>query len=446
MTIYRVNKGKEEKVRLSEYFIPVLKEKPAEAQITSHALMLRAGMIRQQASGIYTWLPLGLRVLDNVKSIIQKNMDKAGCIELLMPCIQPAELWIKSGRYDAYGKETLRMKDRNDNELLFGPTNEEVITNIVRETIQSYKELPKNFYNIQWKFRDEIRPRFGVMRAREFLMKDGYSFDIDKESAVESYNKIYVTYIKTFREMGVSVIPVAADNGVIGGSLSHEFHIIADTGESAIYYDNRFDVIAEDTAINLHLMQSLYAAADEKHQPDDCPIPEENLVSRRGIEVGHIFYFGDKYSKSMDVYVNNKNGEKVPVEMGSYGIGVSRVVAGIIEANHDEHGIVWPESVAPFKASIINLVHNSIECRSIAERAYAMFTEKKLDVLYDDTEERPGHKFATHDLIGIPWQIIIGSKKAATGLVELKHRKTGETEDLPVDMAVSKILGQFNVL
>ncbi|MGV2431939.1 MAG UNVERIFIED_CONTAM: proline--tRNA ligase [Rickettsiaceae bacterium] len=433
-------------MRLSEYFIPVLKEKPAESQVTSHALMLRAGMIRQLASGIYIWLPLGLKVLENVKAIIRKNMDQVGCVEMLMPCIQSAELWIKSGRYDAYGKETLRMKDRHDNELLFGPTNEEVITSIVRETIQSYKDLPKNFYNIQWKFRDEIRPRFGVMRGREFLMKDGYSFDIDKECAIESYNKMYVAYIKTFREMGVSVIPVEADNGVIGGSLSHEFHILADTGESTVYYDSRFDVIAEDTAVNLHLMQSLYAAADDKHDPDNCPIPADKLVSRRGIEVGHIFFFGDKYSKSMDVYVNNNKGERVPLEMGSYGIGVSRAVAGIIESNHDEKGIVWPESVAPFKASIINLVHDSIECRSIAERAYGMFTQKGLDVLYDDTDERAGHKFATHDLIGTPWQIIVGSKKAGQGLVELKHRKTGETEDLPLDMAVAKILGQFNVL
>ncbi len=433
-------------MRLSEYFIPVLKEKPAEAQVTSHSLMLRAGMIRQQSSGIYIWLPLGLKVLENVKSIVRKNMDAAGCIEMLMPCIQPAELWVESGRYDDYGSEMLRIIDRNDNKLLFGPTNEEVVTAVFRETIQSYKELPKNLYQIQWKFRDEIRPRFGVMRGREFLMKDGYSFDIDKESAVLSYNKIYMTYIKTFRDLGVSVIPVQADSGAIGGNLSHEFHILADTGESAIYYDKRFDVIAEDTSVNLHLMQSLYAAADEKHIPEDCPIPQESLVSRRGIEVGHIFYFGNKYSKALNAYVNNQKGERVPVEMGSYGIGVSRVVAGIIEASHDEHGIIWPESVAPFKVSIINLGHDNMECRSIAERAYGMFCEKNIDALYDDTDNRAGQKFATHDLIGIPWQIIIGVKKATIGLVELKHRKTGETEDLPLDIAVAKILGQFNVL
>lgn len=433
-------------MRLSEYFIPVLKEKPSEAQVTSHSLMLRAGMIRQLASGIYVWLPLGLKVLENVKEIVRKHMNQAGCVELLMPCIQPAELWHKSGRYEAYGKETMRIIDRNDNELLLGPTAEEVIANIMSETIQSYRDLPKSFYNIQLKFRDEIRPRFGVMRGREFLMKDAYSFDIDKEHAIETYNKMYVAYIKAFREMGVSVIPVNADNGVIGGSLSHEFHIVADTGESAIYYDNRFDVIAEDTSINLHLMQSLYAAADDEHKPEECPIPEEKLVSKRGIEVGQIFYFGSKYSEKMDIYVNDNKGKEVPVEMGSYGIGISRSVAGIIESHHDEKGIIWPESIAPFKASIINLVPNSIECRSIAERAYGMFLEKNVDVLYDDTDERAGHKFATHDLIGMPWQIIIGSKKAGAGLVELKHRSTGETEDLPVDVAVAKILGQLDVL
>jgi len=433
-------------MRLSEYFIPVLKEKPTEAQVTSHSLMMRAGMVRQLASGIYSWLPLGFKVLENVKNIVRKHMDEAGCIELLMPCLQSSELWKKSGRYEAYGSETMRITDRHDNELLLGPTAEEVIASILQETIQSYRDVPKCFYNIQLKFRDEIRPRFGVMRSREFLMKDAYSFDIDKEHAIETYNKMYIAYIRAFREMGVRVIPLNADNGVIGGSLSHEFHIIADTGESAIYYDNRFDVIAEDTDINLHLMQSLYAAADDEHKPDECPIPEENLVSNRGIEVGHIFYFGSKYSKAMGVSVNNDKGEEVPLEMGSYGIGISRTVAGIIEAHHDEKGIVWPESVAPFKASIVNLVPKSIECRSIAEKAYAMFAEKKVDVLYDDTDERAGHKFATHDLIGIPWQIIIGSKKAGAGLVELKHRKTGETEDLPVDMAVAKILGQLNVL
>lgn len=433
-------------MRLSEYFIPVLKEKPTEAQVTSHSLMLRSGMIRQLASGLYVWLPLGLKVLKNVENIVRKHMNDAGAIELQMPCLQPAELWKKSGRYEAYGKETIRMIDRHDNELLLGPTAEEVISSILHETIQSYRDLPKNFYNFQLKFRDEIRPRFGVMRGREFHMKDAYSFDIDKEHAIETYNKMYVAYIKAFREMGVSVIPVNADNGAIGGSLSHEFHILADTGESAIYYDSRFDVIAEDTAINMHLMQSLYAAADDEHKPDECPIPEDKLVQKRGIEVGHIFNFGNKYSKAMDVKVNNSKGEEIYPEMGSYGIGISRSVAGIIEAHHDEKGIIWPESVAPFKASIINLVPKSIECRSMAEKAYGMFDEKGVDVLYDDTDERAGHKFASHDLMGHPWQIIIGSKKAGNGLVELKHRRTGETEDLPVDMAVAKILGQLHVL
>lgn len=433
-------------MRLSEYFLPVLKENPTEAQVTSHSLMLRAGMIRQQSSGIYIWLPLGLKVLQNVQKIVRKNMEEAGCIEVLMPCVQPSELWIQSGRYDSYGKEMLRFKDRHDNEMLFGPTNEEVITSICRDNIQSYKDLPKNFFHIQWKFRDEMRPRFGVMRGREFLMKDGYSFDIDKDKAIESYNKMYLTYIKTFRDLGVTAIPVKADTGPIGGNMSHEFHIIADTGESAIYYDKKFDIIAEDSAININLMQSLYAAADEMHDPAKCPVPEESLASSRGIEVGHIFYFGTKYSEAMDAVVNNPEGKMVPLEMGSYGIGVSRIVAGIIEASHDDSGIIWPSSVAPFKVSIINLVSDSVACQSIAERAYSALTEAGLDVLYDDTDTRPGQKFATHDLIGSPWQIIIGVKKASMSLVELKHRKTGEKEDLPLEAAVAKILGEFNVL
>ena len=433
-------------MRLSEYFLPVLKENPTEAQVTSHSLMLRAGMIRQQSSGIYIWLPLGLKVLRNVQEIIRMNMNAAGCIEMLMPCVQPAELWIESGRYDSYGKEMLRFKDRHDNEMLFGPTNEEVITSICRDNIQSYKDLPKNLYHIQWKFRDEMRPRFGIMRAREFLMKDAYSFDIDQESAIISYNKMYVTYIKTFRDLGVNVIPVRAETGPIGGNMSHEFHIIADTGESAIYYDQKFDIVAEDSGINMHLMQSLYAAADEMHDPAKCPVPKESLVEKRGIEVGHIFYFGNKYSKALGAEVNNAEGKMVPLEMGSYGIGASRIVAGIIEASHDENGIIWPPSVAPFKVSIINLAHDAMACKSLAERAYAVLAAAKIDVLYDDTDNRAGQKFATHDLIGSPWQIIIGPKKAVTGLVELKHRKTGEKEDMPVEAAVAKILGEFHVL
>jgi prolyl-tRNA synthetase len=330
--------------------------------------------------------------------------------------------------------------------MLFGPTNEEVVTNICKENIQSYKDLPKNLYHIQWKFRDEIRPRFGLMRGREFLMKDAYSFDIDEKGARESYNKMYVAYIQTFRDLGVKVIPVQAETGPIGGNLSHEFHIVADTGESAIYYDKKFDIIEQDTSININLMQSLYAAADEMHKPETCPVQEANLASARGIEVGHIFYFGTKYSEAMGALVNNDEGKMVPVEMGAYGIGISRVVAGIIEANHDERGIIWPDSVAPFKVSVLNLATDSGVCNAIAERIYTNLSNQKIEVLYDDTADRAGQKFATHDLIGSPWQIIIGIKKATNGLVELKHRRTGEVEDMPVDAVIAKISGEFNVL
>lgn len=432
-------------MRLSEYFLPVLKENPSEAKVTSHLLMLRAGMIRQQSSGLYSWLPLGLKVLKNIEEIVRFNMHAVGGIELLMPCIQPSDLWLESGRYDDYGKEMLRIKDRHDNDLLFGPTNEEVITDIFRNNIKSYKDLPKNLYHIQWKFRDEIRPRFGVMRGREFLMKDAYTFDIDEESAIKAYNRMYLAYIQIFRDLGVPAIPVQAESGAIGGNLSHEFHIIADTGESAIYYDKKFEILAEDSVLNLDLLRSLYAAADEKHDPKTCPITGDALVSRRGIEVGHIFYFGTKYSKPMNASVTNTRGELVNVEMGAYGVGISRLVAAIIEASHDEKGIVWPDSVAPFKVSILNLDVNNSLCKSASEEIYQTFCYHNIDILYDDTDARPGQKFATHDLIGSPWQIIVGSKNISTGMVELKHRKTGEVDILNPMVAVKKILGSFNV-
>lgn len=433
-------------MRLSEYFLPVLKENPAEAKVVSHLLMLRAGMIRQQSSGLYIWLPLGLKVLKNIEEIVRFNMHAIGGIELLMPCIQPAELWLESGRYDDYGKEMLRIKDRHDNDLLFGPTNEEVITDIFRNNIKSYKDLPKNLYHIQWKFRDEIRPRFGVMRGREFLMKDAYTFDIDEEHAIKSYNRIYLAYIQIFRDLGVYAIPLQAESGAIGGNLSHEFHIVADTGESAIYYDKKFDILAEDSELNLELLRSLYAAADEKHDPSNCPIDGNQLVSRRGIEVGHIFYFGTKYSKAMNAKVTNSDGKLVDVEMGAYGIGISRLVAAIIESSHDDKGIIWPESVAPFKVSILNLDVKDSVCKSTADEIYQMFCYHNIDVLYDDTEARPGQKFATHDLIGSPWQIIVGAKNIVNGIVELKHRKTGEIDLLSPEVAAKKILGNFNVI
>lgn len=432
-------------MKLSKYFLPVLKETPAEAAVVSHQLMLRSGMIQQLSSGIYNWLPLGHKVLNNIQQIIRRNMDQIGAIEMLMPCIQPAELWKESGRYEDYGKEMLRIKDRHENDLLFGPTNEEVITYLAKSKINSYKQLPKMFYHIQWKFRDEIRPRFGLMRAREFLMKDAYSFDIDEESAKKSYDLMYSAYLRSFRDMGLTAIPVKADTGPIGGDYSHEFHIIAETGESDIYYDKKFDILSQDPELDVNILKSLYAVADDKYDPENCPISKDNLVKSKGIEVGHIFYFGDKYSKPMNAKFTAQDGTSKFMEMGSYGIGVSRLVAAIIEANFDDKGIIWPDSVAPFKVSIINLKNSDQNCNFLAETIYSYFFNNKIDVLYDDTNESAGSKFATHDLIGSPWQIIIGPKNAADEIVELRHRKTGESELVNPEVAIKKILGNINM-
>lgn len=429
----------------SEFFLPVVKESPTEAKVISHALMLKSGMIRQHAAGIYNWLPLGIKALKNVENIVRFNMDASGFIEMLMPCIQSADLWVESGRFDTYGKEMLKFKDRHGHDLLFGPTNEEVLTDIVRHSMQSYKDLPKVFYQIQWKFRDEIRPRFGLMRGREFLMKDAYSLDIDEEGAIKTYNQMFTAYMRTFSDLGLLAIPLAADTGEIGGSLSHEFHVIADTGESTLYYDKKFDLLKEDLADDLSLVKSLYAATEEKHDPKNCPIDEKELSVRKGIEVGHIFNFGDKYSKPMNAFVNNEKGELVPIQMGSYGIGVSRLVAAIIEVSNDERGIIWPVSVAPFKISIINLNINDQNCNDVSYSVYNRLKAQNIEVLLDDTEERPGSKFATHDLIGSPWQIIIGSKKAAQNLVELKNRKTGEMQDMDWQIAVNEVIDNLNV-
>ncbi|RYE05765.1 MAG: proline--tRNA ligase [Rickettsiaceae bacterium] len=436
---------------LSKYFLPILKEKPQAAETISHVLMLKAGLIRQQASGIYTWLPLGLKVLKNIENIVRSNMNAAGGVEMLMPCIQPASLWIESGRFDNYGKEMLKFLDRHDNTLLFGPTGEDMITDIFRHSIKSYKDLPKNLYNIQWKFRDEIRPRFGVMRGREFLMKDAYSFDIDQKSAFDAYNQMYIAYIRTFNDIGISVIPVVADNGPIGGDLSHEFHVIADSGESTIYYDRKFtnlcNNILKNSArdINIEEFKSLYAAAEEKHNPANCRLPVDQLLKSKSIEVGHIFYIGTKYSVAMNATVNDKTGNLVPVEMSSYGIGVSRLVGAIIEANHDEKGIIWPQNIAPFKLSILNLNINDSTCSNIAYQLYKNLISRNIDTLYDDTDERAGSKFATHDLIGSPWQLIIGPAKVANNIVELKNRKTGYIQDVEVDIAVETLLSNLNV-
>ncbi len=439
-------------MRLSNYFMPTLKETPTEAQIASHRLMLRAGMVRQASAGIYSWLPLGLRVLRKIEQIVREEQDRAGAQEVLMPTIQSADLWKESGRYDDYGREMLRIVDRHDREMLYGPTNEELITEIFRTSVKSYRDLPKNLYHIQWKFRDEVRPRFGVMRGREFLMKDAYSFDLDYESAKVSYNKMFVAYLRTYARMGLKAIPMAADTGPIGGDLSHEFIILADTGESAIFCHNDYleaDVLAKDADYSGDLQPIVdswtkaYAATDEKHDQAafEAQVPEDKRVERRGIEVGHIFYFGEKYSKPLGAEVVTPDGAQHPVHMGSYGIGVSRLVGGIIEASHDENGIIWPESVAPYKVGLINLRAGDADCVNACDGAYATLNAAGVEVLYDDRDLGAGAKFAGMDLIGLPWQLVIGPRGLKNGVVELKNRKTGEREELTLDAAINKLAG-----
>ena len=430
---------------LSKYYLPVLKENPSEARVASHMLMLKSGMIRQSAAGIYNWLPLGLKVLKNIEKIVRFNMDASGFVEILMPCVQNGDLWKESGRLEVYGEEMLRFKDRHDHELLFGPTNEEAITDIVRGTFQSYKELPKVLYQIPWNFRDEIRPRCGVRRGREFLMKDASSLDIDMESAIKTYDQIFAAYMCTFKDLGLNAIPLSADPGEIGGNLSHEFHVVSDTGESLIYYDKKFDLLGETISNNIKQLKSLYAATEEKHNPNNCPLSDDELSVRRGIEVGHIFNFGDKYSKSMNALVNNKEGKKVPIQMGSYGIGISRLVSAIIEVSHDKKGIIWPMQVAPFKVSIVNLNMKDEKSLIISENLYNNLKSKGIDVLYDDTNERPGAKFAIHDLIGSPWQIIVGPKKSKNDQVELKYRASGEVQDVSIEFAINEVVNSLHV-
>lgn len=436
-------------MRMSQYFLPTMKENPSEAQIVSHRLMLRAGLIRQTSAGIYAWLPLGFRVLKNIERIVREEQDAAGAQEVLMPTIQSADLWRESGRYDAYGPEMLRFKDRHDREMLYGPTNEEVITVLFRDAVKSYRDLPKNLYHIQWKFRDEVRPRFGVMRGREFLMKDNYSFDIDKAGAIHSYNRMFVAYLRTFARMGLKAIPMVAETGPIGGDLSHEFIVLADTGESAVFCHKGLvdkDILSRkiDYATDLQPIvnewTSLYAATDEKHDKAAFEkIPEGEQLAARGIEVGHIFYFGTTYSKPMNAVVTGPGGEQITVEMGSYGIGVSRLVGGIIEASHDDAGIIWPESVAPFKVAIVNLKPDDGAVSGACGKLYDAFRAKGIDVLHDDRDIRPGGKFADMDLIGIPWQVIVGPKGIAAGKIELKNRKTGKREELPADEVVARL-------
>jgi prolyl-tRNA synthetase len=427
-------------MRWSRYFLPTSKNNPAEAQIVSHRYMLRSGLMRQETSGIYSWLPMGLKVLQNIVKIVKREHDKAGCIELLMPVMQPAELWIKSGRYDAYGKEMLRISDRHERELVFSPTNEEMITDIFRTYHKSYRDIPKILYQMQWKFRDEIRPRFGVMRGREFFMKDAYSFDLNYEDAVKSYNLMFDVYLKTFKAMGLRVIPVQANSGPIGGDLTHEFHVLASTGESALFYDKAFeDYFKSDEPLTREKLLSMYAASDEKHDPEKCPIPADQIMQARGIEVGHIFYYGTKYSDVMDVKVTSQQGTLTPVYSGCYGIGLSRLVGAIIEASHDDVGIVWPLEVAPFQIGLVNLKVGDAEFEEKTEQLYEGLQAMNYDVLYDDRDQSPGSKLADMDLIGLPYHVILGPKSMAKGNVEIKNRKTHERVEVPFDQVLSWI-------
>ena len=438
-------------MRLTRYFLPVLKETPAEAQIVSHRYMLRAGMIKQQSAGIYSWLPLGLKVLEKINAVVREEMDRAGAVEILMPTIQSADLWRESGRYDAYGKEMLRIEDRQEREMLFGPTNEEMVTDIFRSSVKSYKNLPINLYHIQWKFRDEVRPRFGVMRGREFLMKDAYSFDLDKQKATVAYQRMFAAYLRTFKRLGLQAIPMQADTGPIGGDLSHEFIVLADTGESGVFchkshleretppedFDFNDDVALQDV---FDRWTADYAATDEMH--DEAAynaVPEADRVTARGIEVGHIFYFGTKYSETMGAKVTGPDGVETPVHMGSYGIGPSRLVGGIVEASHDENGIIWPEGIAPFDIGIINMKAGNDETDAACNTLYQALQKAGKDVLYDDTDNRAGAKFATMDLIGLPQQIVVGPRGLTDGVVELKNRATGERETMSVEALINKL-------
>ena len=437
---------------LSRFFLPVLKETPKDAEIISHIYMLRAGMIQQSSSGIYSWLPLGKIILDNITDICRNEMILAGANEILMPTLQSANIWKESGRYEDYGKEMLRIKDRNERDLLYGPTNEELVTEIFRTHVKSYKGLPLNLFHIQWKFRDELRPRFGVMRGREFLMKDAYSFDIDYESSIKSYNTMFISYMQLFKKMGLKAIPMKADTGPIGGDLSHEFIVIADTGESEVFLEEDFLSFAGSfTDINyarnlqneVDKFTSFYAATEEKHNPNDKKIQSLNLIKTRGIEVGHIFHFGQKYSKPMNAIVNKNDGKNTPVYMGSYGVGLSRLVGAVIEDNHDKDGMVWPQEIAPWHYNLINLKSGDESCDNTCKNLYKLIQEKNYTVLYDDTDERAGAKLARADLLGLPFQIIIGPKGIKEKLFDLKNRKNGKIERLSYD-ELSNFINQNN--
>ena len=442
-------------MRLSRYFVPVLKENPAEAQIVSHRLMLRAGLIKQATAGIYSWLPLGFKVLRQLENIVHDEQQRAGHQAIQMPILQSADLWKESGRYDDYGQEMLRMKDRHQRDLLFTPTAEELVTDIFRSHITSYKDLPLTLYQIQWKFRDEIRPRFGVMRGREFYMKDGYNFDLTKQDALHSYNRHLVSYLKTYERMGLKAIPMRADSGPIGGEDTHEFLVLAETGESEVFYDSKVtDLNFGDRTIDyydhaacqsiLDEFTSLYARTDETHEPAVFEkIPQERRCKARGIEVGQIFYFGTKYSEAMGATVTDADGKDTPVHMGSHGIGVSRLVGAIIEANHDEKGIIWPEGVTPFHCGLVNLKQGDREADTACENIYQSLMKVGLEPLYDDRNERAGGKFATMDLIGLPWRITVGPRGLKNGVVELTSRISGISEEYTPESAINKLISIY---
>lgn len=427
-------------MRLSRYFLPILKENPREAEIVSHRLMLRAGLVRQMAAGIYAWLPLGLRVLERIADIVRAEQDRAGAIELLMPTIQSADLWRQSGRYDAYGPEMLRFEDRAGREMLYGPTNEEMITALFRDCVKSYRDLPRTLYHIQWKFRDEVRPRFGVMRGREFLMKDAYSFDLDEAAGEQSYDAQFTAYLRTFAAMGLRAVPVRAPTGPIGGNMSHEFHILADAGESEVYYDAALDDVDLTDPQAPAQLRSIYAMEAEEHaKVTNCPVPPERLAHRRGIEVGQVFFFGTKYSAAMGLQVQGQDGQLLTPVMGSYGIGVSRLVGGIIEASHDDAGIIWPEPVAPFDIGLIDLRPDDSACAAFAADVQARLEAAGKSVLHDDREARGGEKFATMDLIGLPWQVTVGPRGVKAGTIELKNRRSGERAELSVESLLARL-------
>lgn len=431
-------------MKLSQYFLPTLKETPADAHVVSHQLMLRAGMICQESSGIYAWLPYGMRVLQKVSNVIREVQNQIGCHEIIMPLMQDADLWKESQRFDNYGKEMLRVKDRHGRDLLFGPTAEEVVTDIFRRYVKSYKDLPLCLYQIHWKFRDEIRPRFGVMRGREFLMKDGYSFDLSQEETRETYKKILTSYLEIFKRLGLVAIPVKGDPGAIGGDLSHEFQVIAPTGESKLFYDKKYDELkGRIETVDPEEIMDTYAAAEEMHDPETCGVPPDQLRESRGIEVGHIFYFGDKYTRSMKAGVVGPDGQTLYPQCGSYGIGVSRVVAALIEVNHDERGIIWPDLVAPFHIGLIGIRAHEAEVSAACEMLYKNLSSHKLDVLYDDRDETPGAKFANMDLIGVPWQVVLGPKGLKDDLIEVKCRRTGARTEMPLDRVAGFLKGKL---